>query len=106
MIEKIEKDIAQITGSRFTTRHSQYGDVPRARRCNGVTQRTNVTTYVGPLLRNCGSWYRPINFQAQNREGKRYKCKTVARRTFQAMYSLSLSASQAKITKEKKKKTT
>lgn len=59
----------RITGS-ASVHHSQYGNVQRAGRRDDGTRQTIVATDVEPLLWNCGSWYRPIDLQAQNMERK------------------------------------
>lgn len=54
--KKKKKNVAQITGNTRTPR-SQYGAVPRAGRHDFGARRTNVATDVGPLVRDCRSWY-------------------------------------------------
>lgn len=83
----------------------QYGDVLRAKRCDGGARRKNVATDLRPLLRNCRSWYRLIDLQSQNIELKRYACETIARQTVLASSSSSSSASKTGEAEKKNKKT-
>lgn len=98
----LQKTANTLIERKLLHRWHEYGDVLRAGRRKGDAERTNVAMDVAWLIRNCRSWYRPIDLQAQNSEGNGYKCERIAQQTVQAT-SLSSSAWHAREAEGRKK---